>query len=259
MPFLEANGERLHYLMEGSGPAVLFIHSMGIDAGMWREQFGALADRYTCIAFDCRGHGDSTYNARFTVAAVAADHKAGLDELGVEACHVVGLAMGGPVALSFASQWPNAVRSLVIADGFADMRGVGGARIPEWSKTIRSTAMTEFGRTYAESRLMKWAPAGAHEEMARSIAKVAPETYIDVMKAIFEIDFLDELATVSVPTLVLWGERDEVTPIEHSRQIADGIAGAVLKTIADAGHIANIDQPEAFNRHLAAFLDAQPS
>ncbi len=119
--------------------------------------------------------------------------------------------------------------------------------------------MAEFGRTYAASRLMKSAPAGAHEEMARAIAKVPPEAYIDVMKAIFEIDFLDELAQVRVPTLVLWGERDEVTPIEHSRQIADGIPGAVLKTIPDAGHIANIDQPAAFNRHLAEFLDAQPS
>ena len=258
MPFVEANGERLHYRLEGSGPAVLLIHSMGVDAAMWREQFAALADRYTCIAFDCRGHGDSSYNARFTVAGVAADHKAGLDGLGISACHVVGLAMGGPVALSFAALWPDAVRSLVIADGFADMREVGGVRIPEWSKTIRSTPMAEFGRNYAKSRLMKWAPQGAHDEMARSIAKVPPEAYIDVMKAIFEIDFRSELAMVRVPTLVLWGERDEVTPIEHSRQIAEGIPGAVLKTIPDAGHIANIDQPEAFNRHLAEFLDAQP-
>jgi pimeloyl-ACP methyl ester carboxylesterase len=259
MPFIEANGERLHYLMEGSGPAVLLIHSMGVDAAMWREQFKTLAGRYTCIAFDCRGHGDSSYNARFTVADVAADHKAGLDELGISACHVVGLAMGGPVALSFAAQWPDAVRSLVIADGFADMRELGGPRIPEWSETIRATPMAEFGRNYAQSRLMKWAPAGAHDEMAQAIAKVPPEAYIDVMKAIFEIDFLSELATIQTPTLVLWGENDEVTPFEHSRQIADGIPGAVLKTVPDAGHIANIDQPEAFNRHLAEFLDNQPS
>jgi pimeloyl-ACP methyl ester carboxylesterase len=259
MPFIEANGERLHYLMEGSGPAVLLIHSMGVDAAMWREQFKVLTGRYTCIAFDCRGHGESSYNARFTVADVAADHKAGLDALSISACHVVGLAMGGPVALSFAAQWPDAVRSLVIADGFADMRELGGPRIPEWSETIRATPMAEFGRNYAQSRLMKWAPAGAHDEMAQAIAKVPPEAYIDVMKAIFEIDFLSELAAIQVPTLVLWGENDEVTPFEHSRQIADGIPGAVLKTIPDAGHIANIDQPEAFNRHLAEFLDAQPS
>ncbi len=258
MPFIEANGERLNYLMEGSGPPVLMIHSMGIDAAMWREQFAALAGRYTCIAFDCRGHGDSSYNARFTVADVAADHKVGLDELGISACHVVGLAMGGPVALSFAAQWPEAVRSLVVADGFADMREVGGARIPEWSKNIRATPMAEFGRNYAQSRLMKWAPPGAHDEVARAISKVPPEAYIDVMKAIFEIDFLTEVAAVRAPTLVLWGEHDEVTPLEHSRQIADSIPGAVLKTIPDAGHIANVDQPEAFNRHLAEFLDAQP-
>ena len=257
MPFVETNGERLHYRMEGSGPAVLMIQSMGTDSAMWREQFAALAGRYTCIAFDCRGHGDSSYNARFTVAEVAADYKAGLDELGISACHVVGLAMGGPVALSFSALWPEAVRSLVIADGFADMRESGGARIPEWSEIIRSTPMVEFGRNYAQSRLMKWAPAGTHDEMARTIAKVPPEAYTDVMKAIFEIDFLSELATVRVPTLVLSGERDEVTPIEHSRQIADSIPGAVLKTIPDAGHIANIDQPEAFNRHLAEFLNAQ--
>ena len=259
MPFVEVNGERLHYLMEGSGPAVLLIHSMGIDAAMWREQFKALAARYTCIAFDCRGHGDSTYNARFVVADVAADHKAGLDQLAVSTCHVVGLAMGGPVALSFAAQWPDAVRSLVLADTFVDMRKIGGARIPEWSKNIRSTPMDEFGRIYAASRLMKWAPAGAHDTLAQTIAKVPPGAYIDVMKAIFEIDFLSELATIHVPTLVLWGECDEVTPIEHSRQIADGIPGAVMKTIPEAGHIANIDQPEVFNRHLAEFLDAQPS
>ena len=93
MPFVDANGERLHYVREGSGPAVLMIHSMGVDSAMWRAQFEALADRYTCIAFDCRGHGDSSYNSRFTVAGVAADHKAGLDGLGIETCHVVGLAM----------------------------------------------------------------------------------------------------------------------------------------------------------------------
>ena len=100
MPFIEANGECLLYRMEGSGSAVLLIHSMGIEAAMWRKQFAALADRFTCIAFDCRGHGDSSYNARFTVAEAAADHKAGLDGLRISACHVVGLAMGGPVALS---------------------------------------------------------------------------------------------------------------------------------------------------------------
>ena len=88
---LDANGETLNYITEGDGPAVLLIHSMGADVSMWRDQIAALRDRYTCIAFDCRGHGGSTYNARFVVADVAADMKAGLDALGIAACHIVGL------------------------------------------------------------------------------------------------------------------------------------------------------------------------
>ena len=258
MPFIDANGERLHYEIEGDGPPVLLIHSLGANISMWREQIAALSDRYSCIAFDCRGHGDTSYNSRFAVADVAGDHKAGLEMLGINACHVVGLAMGGPIALSLAAQWPSAVRSLVIADAFVDMREVGGARIPEWEKAIMATTMESFGRQYAKTRLMPSAPAAAHDDMTAAVAKVSPRAYIDTMKAIFEIEFSAEVAAVCAPTLVIFGDNDEVTPRHHSQAIVDGIPGAVLKTIPDAGHIANIDQPTVFNRLLTEFLDAQP-
>ena len=258
MPYIDANGERLHYEDAGSGPAVLLIHSMGADCRMWRDQIAALADRYRCIAFDCRGHGGSSYNARFTVAGVAADLKAGLDALGVGTCHLVGMAMGGPIAVSFAAQWRDAVRSVTIADGFVDMREVGGARIPEWTRTIRSTTMEAFGRRYAEMRLTPSASQQARGELAEAIAKVPPEAYIDVMKAIFDgMEFTGEAASIRAPSLVIWGEEDDVTPLAHSQQIADLIPGARLETIPGAAHISNLDRPEAFNRLLADFLDAQ--
>ena len=259
MPHVEANGETLHYEDAGSGPAVLLIHSMGADVAMWRDQVAALSGRYRCIAFDCRGHGESTYNARFTVAGAAADLKAGLDALGVARCHLVGMAMGGPIAISFAAQWPDAVRSIAVADGFVDMRETGGARIPEWAKTIRSTTMADFGRRYAEMRLTPTASQEARDDLAAAIAKVPPEAYIDVMKAIFDrIAFTGEAATIRAPALVIWGEEDDVTPLPHSQQIADAIPGARLETIPGAAHISNLDKPEAFNRLLADFLDAQP-
>ena len=259
MPYVDANGERLHYMEAGSGPAVLLIHSMGADCTMWRDQFAALSDRYRCIAFDCRGHGASSYNAGFAVAGVAAELKAGLDALGVETCHLVGLAMGVPIAVCFAAQWPGAVRSATLVDGFVDMREAGGARIPEWSAAIRATPMASFGRGYVDSRLTASASDQAREDLAAAIARVPPEAYIDVMKAIFDgIAFTGEAASIRAPALVIWGEEDEVTPLAHSRQIADAIPGARLETIPGAGHIANLDRPEAFNRLLADFLDAQP-
>ena len=259
MPHLDANGERLHYREEGSGPAVLFIHSMGADGAMWRDQFAALADRYRCIAFDCRGHGASSYNDRFSVAGVAAELKAGLDALGVESCHLVGLAMGVPIAVCLAAGSPGAVRSATLVDGFLDMREAGGARIPEWSAAIRSTPMAAFGRRYVDSRLTESASQRARDDLAAAIARVPPQAYIDVMKAIFDgIAFVDEAAAIRAPALVIWGEDDEVTPLAHAQQIADTVPGARLETIPGAGHIANLDRPEAFNRLLADFLDAQP-
>ena len=259
MPHLDANGERLHYREEGSGPAILFIHSMGADSTMWRDQFAALADRYRCIAFDCRGHGASSYNARFAVAGVAADLQAGLDALGVEACHLVGLAMGVPIAVCLAARSPGAVRSATLVDGFVDMREAGGARIPEWSAAIRSAPMAEFARRYVDSRLTDSASRRAREDLAAAIARVPPQAYIDVMTAIFDgIAFTEEAAAVRAPALVIWGEEDEVTPLAHSRQIADTVPDARLETIPGAGHIANLDKPEAFNRLLAGFLDGQP-
>ena len=258
MPYVDANGERLHYEEAGSGPAVLLIHSMGADRAMWRDQIAALADRYRCIAFDCRGHGGSSCNARFAVAGAAADLKAGLEALGVESCHLVGLAMGGPIAISFAAQWPGAVRSIAVADGFVDMREAGGARIPEWAETIRSTPMAEFGRRYADMRLTPSASKEARDGLAAAIARVAPETYIDVMRAIFDgIEFTGEAASIRAPALVIWGEEDDVTPLAHSQQIADLIPGARLETVPGAAHISNLDRPEAFNRLLADFLDGQ--
>ena len=258
MPMIDANGETLHYIAEGAGPAVVLIHSMGADARMWRRQIAALSGRYRCIAFDCRGHGGSSCNARFTVAGAAADLKAGLDGLGIESCHAVGLAMGVPIALSFAARWPDAARSIVLADGFVDMRATGGARIPEWSRTIRATPMAGFGENYARMRLRPSASDAARRALAEAISRVSPEVYIDVMKAIFETEFTAELARVRAPALVIWGEEDDVTPLAHSRQVAEGIPGARLETIPGAAHIANLDQPEAFDRLLAGFLDARP-
>ena len=101
MPMLAANGETIHYEKEGSGPVVVLIHGIGGSAAMWKEQIGALKDRYTLVTFDCRGHGRSSANGEVSVAAAQQDLKAVLDHLGVGVCHLVGLSMGGPIALGF--------------------------------------------------------------------------------------------------------------------------------------------------------------
>jgi len=258
MPFVEANGERLYYERGGAGPTVLFLHVLGGNSYFWRGQVAALEDRYDCIAVDCRGHGASSYNGTFTVPDVAADLAAMLDTLEVASCHVVGLAMGGPIALGLNARGRGLVRSVTFLCSFVDKREGIEERYAETVETLDRISMRAFGRQYAEARLMPATPQAAYEELTEAIAKVPPQAYLDTVRAVLMEDFTPLLAQVRAPSLVILGDRDEVTPLSHSRAIADGIPGARLEIVAEAGHLANIDRPDAVNALLAAFLDAQP-
>lgn len=257
MAVIEANGETLAYVDEGRGPAVLFIHSLGTNASLWRDQIAVLKQHYRCIAFDCRGHGDSSYNGTFTIPDVAADLKAGLDALSIASCHVVGLSMGGPIALYLNAHYPGVVRSLVLADAFATPREGAEDRIYATQEAVAYLSMLEFGNQYAGDRLLPETPIEKLEELAIEIAKVPAKAYVDTVRAIFTYDVSGTLARVDVPTLVLIGDRDEATPMADSEFIRRQINGAELKVIPDAGHLATIDNPDAVTEALAEFLDAQ--
>ncbi len=257
MPVIDANGEKLAYVDEGEGPALLLIHSLGANSYMWREQIAALKDRYRCIAFDCRGHGGSSYEGEFTVPDAAADHKAGLDALGVEQCHILGLSMGGMIALDINARWPGMVRSLILADSFARPRDGAEDRIYATQEAVAYLSMKEFGNQYAGDRLMPTTSFDQIDELADAVAKVPSKAYVDTVRAIFTADYTDALGKVKAPTLVLIGAEDDATPLPESEFMVARIEGAKLKTIAGAGHLSNLDQPAAFNAAIAEFLDAQ--
>lgn len=257
MAVIEANGETLAYVDEGAGPEVLFIHSLGTNASLWRDQIAVLKQHYRCIAFDCRGHGDSSYNGTFTIPDVAADLKAGLDALGIASCHVVGLSMGGPIALYLNAHYPGVVRSLVLADAFATPREGAEDRIYATQEAVAYLSMLEFGNQYAGDRLLPTTPIEKLEELAQEIAKVPAKAYVDTVRAIFTFDVSGTLARVDVPTLVLIGDQDQATPMADSEFIRQAIEGAELKVIPDAGHLTTIDNPDAVTTALKEFLDAR--
>ena len=257
MPVIDANGEKLAYVDEGDGPALLLIHSLGANSYMWQEQIAALKDRYRCIAFDCRGHGGTSYNGEFTVPDVAADHKAGLDALGVDSCHILGLSMGGMIALDINAHWPDMVHSLIIADSFARPRAGAEDRIYATQEAVAYLSMKEFGNQYAGDRLMPTTPFEKIDELTEAVALVPPKAYVDTVRAIFTVDYTDALGKVTAPTLIMVGDQDDATPMPESEYMLERIDGATLKTIPGAGHLSNIDQPETFNAVIAEFLDAQ--
>ena len=256
MPVLSANGETIHYVKEGSGPAVALIHSLGSSVHMWRDQVAALKDRHTVIAVDARGHGNSSGKGECSVATTAEDLKAVLDHLGIAECHLVGISTGGPVALTFTAQWPGAVRSLVLADTAA--RPVEGSkeRVEATAEAIAYVSMEEFGTQYAAETLLPSTPLPVQDELAGVIAKMNPKIYIQLMRSAVLGDFAALLAAVKVPTLVMVGEHDAKELSAEANILVQSIPGAALEVIPGAGHLGCLDNPSAFSAALGKFLNA---
>jgi 3-oxoadipate enol-lactonase len=254
---LSINGETLHYVKEGEGPAVVFLHFLGGFSYQWRHQIAALRDRFTCIAFDHRGFGFSSFNGRWDVPTGAQDLKAGLDALGIDRAHVVGYSMGGPIALVFNAQWPERVRSLTLIDTFAKNHTHSQARIEESEKCLRYMSMREYARQYVATRLLPATPKAAVDELVSAICLASRQAYLDVLRGILLPDFTEYCSKVKVPTLVMCGRQDRTTPVEFSNELTRLIAGA-LERVIPTGHLGVFDDPAAFNAPLIEFLDAQP-
>jgi 3-oxoadipate enol-lactonase len=255
MPVLSANGETIHYVKEGEGPAIALIHSLGSSVHMWRHQIAALKDRYTVIACDARGHGGSSANGECSVATAADDLKAVLAALGITECHLVGISTGGPVALTFSARWPNVVKSLVLADTFAKPVEGSKERVEATAEAIAYVSMEEFGTQYAAETLSPSTSLDVQDELAGVISTVNPKIYIQLMRSSVLGDFTGLLASAKTPTLVLIGENDAITPRAESEFITQKIPGAMLEIIPAAGHLACLDNPPAFAATIGKFID----
>jgi len=254
MPSIQANGETLYYTGEGNGPVILLIHSLGANSYMWRPIMEKLKDDYCCIAVDCRGHGKSSYNGTFTVADVAADMNAVLDQLEIKRAHIVGISMGGPIVLEMYASRPGRIASLTIADGFYDNRATATERMAETEQQMQGKTMLAFGHEYAKSRLMPATPKAAYDELAEAVAMVTPTAYMDTVRAISTVGFQGLLAAVSVPTLITFGDQERPPLQQQGRQMHEVIPGSELTIIPGAGHLAAVDQPDAFAKLIADFI-----
>ena len=255
---ISARGIRFNVLDRGAGDPVLFLHGIGGDATNWAPQLDALAATRRVLALDMRGFGRSDRTlGTMTLRDYADDVDAVLDSLNLEQVDVVGLSMGGMVAQTLALNSPARVRSMVIADSSACADEQMAANL-----TASGTAAVSFGMgavaqgfmpvTFSASAVASDAPHVGR--FAEGFSATDPIAFQIGLNAIAQLDLVDDLGEIKAPTLVVVGEEDALTPPEHSKVIADGIAGARLEVIGHAGHLANLDQPERFTELLTDFL-----
>ena len=249
----------MHLSPEKNAAAVLLLHGLGSCGDDWALQLRALAPRYSALAPDLRGQGKSPMPAGWpTIELLTADVVSLLDRLEIGSAHVVGLSLGGAVALQLAAEAPERVRSLVAVNTFARLRtprrSMGRGRRRMW--LAATGRMEELGRSVAAGLF----PYAGQEEMralaAARLASNSPLTYVKLLMAVGRFDLRGRLGEIRVPTLVVAGEQDATVSMECKLELAGGIPGARLERFAGSGHATPLDQPERFNAALLGFLES---
>ena len=249
MPHLNRNGVKIAYETHGSGPALLLTHGYSATRAMWRGQIEMLAKDHTLILWDMRGHGDSDYSddpSQYSEEHTVADMAALLDAVGAKQAVIGGLSLGGYMSLAFHRAHPDRTRALLIIDTGPGFRK-DEARA-SWNATALKTA-----ERFEREGLAALEGASAERRIARHRDAKGLALAARGMLAQRDARVIDSLATIAVPSLVVVGAND--TPfLAASDYMAAKIPGAEKVVIPNAGHAANIDNPDAFNAALAGFL-----
>lgn len=239
----------------GDGPdlPIVFLHGVGSDKSVWRPQLTHFSRNRRTVAFDYPGYGESDPRPCATRDDFANSILAAMEALGIGRAHVCGLSLGGVVAIAMHTTAPERCASLILADSFAVHPGREGIyqRSVEASRAIGMRALAE---ARVDMLLGSAATPELRTEVVETMAAIDPEAYRIGAEAVWLADQRDRVAAIRVPTLVLVGDEDRITPPALSQELAALIPGARLKTIDGAGHLANAEQPAAFNAAIDLFL-----
>lgn len=244
----------------GAGPAVVLLHGFPFNRSMWREQVETLAPHFRVIAPDLRGHGQTSVAAGpSTMETLAQDVIALMDALEISQAAVCGLSMGGYVALALYRMFPARVGALVLADtrAVADTAEGKQNREQQAQKALRE-GMAPIADAMLPKLLAPVTVAKHPEVVARvreMILKTDPAGAAAAQRGMAQRkDHTDFLPNINVPTLIIVGENDQLTPVAESEKMHSLIGGSRLEIIKGVGHVSNLEQPEQFNRLLAGFL-----
>ncbi len=257
---ITVNGVNLAVEVRGEGPAILFIHGYPLDRTIWREQIGAL-EGFRRIAPDLRGMGQSDApDLGYSMAIYAADLLALLEVLGVDDVILCGLSMGGYVAFEILRQQRGRVRGLILMDTRADADSPESRRSRD---AAASMAKDRGAAAIADAMLPKMLAAGtlgSRPDVAESLRLLMGRTpvpgIVGALSAMRDREGSEALLKTldGIPTLVVVGEADTLTPPSVARAMVEAIPGARLGIIPGAGHLPPLEQAEATSEILKSFL-----
>jgi 3-oxoadipate enol-lactonase len=257
---IKANGIQIHYELTGKkeSPVVMLSHSLGSSLVMWNPQMDVLKTFFQVLRYDIRGHGNSEVTkGPYTLELLGEDAIGLIDSLGIDTVHWVGLSLGGMIGQCLALNHPNRLKSLSLCDT--------GAFIPDeaqpiWKDRIEATKKGGM-ESQVEATMERWFTPSYLSRNFQILALIrnqflatSVEGYLGCIGAIRQLNYLDRLPKIKIPTLIMVGEDDPGTPVAASEAMHQRISGSKLVILPVARHFSNVEQAEAFNRHLIDFL-----
>lgn len=254
----QSNGIGMHIVEAGAGPPLTFIHGLGWDHQMWLPALERYSGRYRVIAGDSRGHGQSDKpDGPYTMAQFADDWAAALQSISALPGCVVGLSQGGMIAQALAIRAPHLIKALVLVSTTCKEDPETVANMSERLENMRKTGARAGAEIAARSIFsdgFRSANPAYINAFVDARAAQAQEPLISAMAALKDFDFCAGLEQLDMPTLVISGTEDTLTPPAAMREVAAHIPGAELVEMAGAGHIIPVEQPEAFFKTIDTFL-----
>ena len=251
---ITASGRAIGVEEIGSDDAlpIVFLHGVGSDKSVWAPQLAHFGRSRRAIAFDYPGYGESDPAPETTTRDdYAAAMLAAMDALDVGRAHICGLSLGGVIAIAIHHAAPERCASLILADTFAvhpDGQGI-------YDRSVAASAdMAGLAEARTPVLLAPAADQALHREVRDVMSRIDPAAFRIGAQAVWLADQRERAAAIDVPTLVLCGADDKVTPPALSHQLAALIPGSTVRILDGAGHLSNIEQPEAFNQIVDAFI-----
>lgn len=263
--FKSVNGVMLAYTDSGNTEdiPVIFIHGFPLDKSMWSDQQQAYSGKYRTIAYDIRGFGESEEGSEsFSIDLFTKDLLRLMEALRLEKAVIIGFSMGGYIALDAMQKFPEKIIGLGLVDTQcqADTEEAYEKRMKS-CENIRRHGLSLYADELLPALLKTSEEDGDKSKAIITLRNIIESTSKDVLcNSLIAMAnrkaTCNSLKNITIPTLILVGENDPVTPVEKSEIMNAEIKGATLQIIPYAKHLSNIDNPDDFNRHLGAFLQS---
>lgn len=255
---VETNGIRLFVAEAGAGRPLVFFHGLGWDHVLWRGAMETFGGRYRVIAGDTRGHGRSDKpDVPYTIDLYADDWAGALESLGIRQACLVGFSQGGMTAQMLAVKHPELISALVLAACTCASNPAGREKMEARIRAAETEGPAAAAKVAAQSIFSKGfmsANPGRIEEFVARRAAMEQAPLVHATRAGYGFDLTAQITQIRVPTLVIYGEEDTLTPPPVVRRVAEQIPGAQLVAVPGAGHMIPVEKPAEFFAALEAFL-----